>query len=88
MRIPDGVIGQEGVFVVEDNRARFAAVEKGIVGELLIEITSGLEEKIKRGLVIGKIKSIKKENNELWQITTIEPQYQKEDLIMVSVVLP
>lgn len=48
---------EEGVFVVEDGRARFAAVEKGIVGELLIEITSGLEEG--RTVVVGPYSALR-----------------------------
>lgn len=48
---------EEGVFVVEDNRARFVAVEKGIVGELLIEITSGLEEG--RTVVVGPYSALR-----------------------------
>ena len=34
---------REGVYVVEDNRTKFQPVEKGIMGDLLIEITSGLK---------------------------------------------
>ncbi|MBD3413603.1 MAG: efflux RND transporter periplasmic adaptor subunit [Candidatus Aminicenantes bacterium] len=35
---------EEGVFVIKDDRAQFRAVEKGIMGELKIEITSGLSQ--------------------------------------------
>jgi len=35
---------EEGVFVVEESRAKFHPVTKGITGELLIEISSGLTE--------------------------------------------
>jgi HlyD family secretion protein len=35
---------EEGVFVIQDNRAKFRPVKKGIMGELKIEIESGLEE--------------------------------------------
>jgi HlyD family secretion protein len=35
---------QEGVYIVEKNRAKFFPVEKGIMGEMMIEITAGLEE--------------------------------------------
>jgi HlyD family secretion protein len=34
----------EGVYVVQDSRVKFHSVEKGILGELKIEIKSGLEE--------------------------------------------
>jgi HlyD family secretion protein len=35
---------EEGVFIVQDEEARFRKVEKGIMGDLDIEIISGLEE--------------------------------------------
>ena len=35
---------EEGVYVVENNRVKFIPVEKGIMGEMMIEIISGLEE--------------------------------------------
>ncbi|HAM88354.1 MAG: Cell shape-determining protein MreC [Candidatus Falkowbacteria bacterium GW2011_GWC2_38_22] len=50
--------------------------------------TSGLEQPIPRGLVIGKVTEIQKENNDLWQTATIEPIQDLGDLIIVSVVLP
>jgi len=37
-------IQEEGVFVIKDDRAKFRPVEKGIMGELKIEIVSGVEE--------------------------------------------
>jgi len=48
-------------------------------------ITSGLEENIPRGLVVGKVSEINKENNELWQSATIEPLVDMNGLIIVSV---
>lgn len=35
---------EEGVYVVEDSRVKFSPVKKGIMGEMNIEIISGLEE--------------------------------------------
>jgi HlyD family secretion protein len=35
---------EEGVYVVENSRVKFYPVQKGIMGEMNIEITSGLEE--------------------------------------------
>ena len=35
---------EEGVFIVQESRVKFVPTEKGIMGELLIEITSGLDE--------------------------------------------
>lgn len=51
-------------------------------------ITSGLEENIPRGLVIGAVSKVNKENNELWQTATIEPMLDLESLTIVSVLLP
>lgn len=53
-----------------------------------IVITSGLEQAIPRGLVIGKVIDVKKENNELWQTAIVEPAAKLDDLIIVSVLLP
>jgi HlyD family secretion protein len=39
-----GDVQEEGVYIVQDSRVKFIPVEKGIMGELLIEIRSGLEE--------------------------------------------
>ncbi|MEA3450190.1 MAG: rod shape-determining protein MreC [Patescibacteria group bacterium] len=49
-------------------------------------ITSGLEEAIPRGLAIGKIIAISKENNELWQSAQIEPFFKVDDLLIVAVI--
>lgn len=53
-----------------------------------IVASSGLEQPIPRGLVIGKVTEIQKENNDLWQTATIEPIQDIDDLVIVSVVLP
>jgi len=52
-----------------------------------IIVTSGLEKDIPRGLVIGKVKEVNKENNELWQEATIEPMIDPDEIIIVSVLL-
>lgn len=51
-------------------------------------ITSGLEKNIPRGLVIGKVFQISKENNELWQEVSLEPFFQPGELFVVGIVLP
>lgn len=53
-----------------------------------VVITSGLEQAIPRGLVIGKITEIQKENNDLWQNATIESILDASDLIVAAVILP
>ncbi len=55
-------------------------------GDILI--TSGLEPTIPRSLVIGQVKEINKESNELWQNAIIESSVRPEDLIVVAVVFP
>jgi HlyD family secretion protein len=37
-------VEKEGIYLVENGRAKFVPIEKGIMGGLLIEITSGLKE--------------------------------------------
>lgn len=56
------------------------------VGDIVV--TSGLEQDIPRGLVVGKITSITKENNELWQNAVVEPMVDLDNLIMVSILVP
>lgn len=52
-----------------------------------VVVTSGLEENIPRGLIIGKVSQVKKDNNEIWQGVTIEPLVNLDELIIVSVIL-
>ena len=51
-------------------------------------ITSGLEQDIPKGLVIGSVSQVHKENNELWQNAIIEPLIDFNDMTIVSVLLP
>jgi len=51
-------------------------------------ITSGLEEAIPRGLVIGKVSEVNKENNELWQSAQLTPLMDTNNLLIVSVIKP
>jgi rod shape-determining protein MreC len=53
-----------------------------------VVVTSGLEQYIPRGLIIGKIIEVTKDNNELWQNAVIESTVDSEDLVIVSVLLP
>lgn len=50
--------------------------------------TSGLEQNIPRGLVIGRVAKVVKENNEVWQSATIEPQINLDSLSVISILLP
>lgn len=51
-------------------------------------VTSGLEQNIPRGLVIGKVTQVIKESNELWQSAVIEPLVDLDELVIVSILLP
>ncbi len=51
-------------------------------------MTSGLEQNIPRGLVIGKINQVIKESNELWQSAVVEPLINLDELTIVAVLLP
>lgn len=51
-------------------------------------ITSGLESLIPRGLVIGRVSEVNKENNELWQTATIETIADTDNLIIVAIIFP
>lgn len=48
---------EEGVYVVEEDRAKFFPVEKGIMGEMMIEITTGLEEG--QDIVVGPYSALR-----------------------------
>lgn len=56
------------------------------VGDIVT--TSGLEKDIPRGLVIGRVKEVRKESNELWQSAVIEPLVNPDDLLIISALLP
>jgi rod shape-determining protein MreC len=61
-------------------------LEKIKVGDTVI--TSGLGGNIPRGLVIGRVASVKNEGNEVWQEATIEPLIDLNRLTIVAVILP
>jgi HlyD family secretion protein len=54
---------EEGVYIVEESRVKFVPTQKGIMGELLIEIISGLEEG--QEVVVGPYSALRvlKENS-------------------------
>ncbi len=51
-------------------------------------ITSGLEDLIPRGLVIGRVTRVDKRSNEIWQSAVIEPAVPLSDLSILAVILP
>jgi rod shape-determining protein MreC len=56
------------------------------VGDLVV--SSGLEKDIPPGLIIGKVSSISKQSNDIWQVATIEPLYDLNNLDFLAVVIP
>jgi len=59
-----------------------------IIKEGDLVATSGLEQNIPSGLVIGRVIKVIKENNEIWQSAAIEPQINLDSLSIISVLLP
>jgi len=53
-----------------------------------IVISSGLEQAIPRGLVIGQVSEVVKESNELWQEAVVDSNVNFSELIIVTVLLP
>ncbi len=53
-----------------------------------IVVTSGLEQDIPRGLVIGEIAQINQDSNDIWQSAVIKSAADLDKLVIVSVLLP
>lgn len=92
-KITATVLGQEGTEGVTEGelgltiRMNFIPQSKVItLGDVVV--TSGLEQYIPRGLIIGQVIEVVKDNNELWQNAVIESMSSSEDLVTVSVILP
>jgi len=54
---------EEGVYIVQENRVKFTPVQKGIMGELKIEIISGLEEG--QEVVVGPYSALRQLKDEM-----------------------
>ena len=63
---------QEGVYVVKDNRVKFTPAEKGIMGELMIEIVSGLEEG--QQIVVGPYSALRQLKDDM----LIKPEIKRD----------
>lgn len=80
----NGIIeGELGLTMKMDFIPQTVKIEKGDS-----VITSGLEDNIPRGLIIGKVAEVRSESNEAWQSAVVEPLINPDDLIIVSVLLP
>jgi len=64
---------EEGIYVVEANRVHFVPVEKGILGELMIEIKSGVKEG--QAIVVGPFSSLRQLKDDM----LIKPEKKKEE---------
>jgi HlyD family secretion protein len=64
---------EEGVYVVENSRVKFFPVEKGIMGEMMIEIISGLEEG--QEIVVGPYSALRQLKDDM----LIKKEEKKEE---------
>jgi len=64
---------EEGVYVVENSRVKFFPVEKGIMGEMMIEIISGLEEG--QEIVVGPYSALRQLKDDM----LIKQEEKKEE---------
>jgi len=64
---------EEGVYVVENSRVKFYPVEKGIMGEMMIEIISGLEEG--QEIVVGPYSALRQLKDDM----LIKQEEKKEE---------
>lgn len=53
-----------------------------------IVITSGLNDEIPRGLVVGQVTQVSSESNDIWQSAVIDPLLNFNNLSVVSVIIP
>jgi HlyD family secretion protein len=64
---------EEGIYVVENSRAKFVPVKKGVMGNLMIEIASGLKEG--QEIISGPYDALR----QLKDGTLIKPEVKKEE---------
>lgn len=75
--------GKYGLSLQVDFIPRDVLVEKGD-----IVVTSGIEENIPLGLIVGKVERIEKNPNDLFIRTIIQPRISYDELNILSVILP
>jgi HlyD family secretion protein len=64
---------EEGVYIIQDSRAKFVPIQKGIMGELMIEITSGLKEG--QDVIVGPYSALRSLKDD----TLIKAEEKKEE---------
>lgn len=89
-RVAVGIQGQAGTVGVIQSDLRLALKVDFIPHDRKIEVgqmivTSGLEEHIPAGLVVGRISEVIKEGNELWQHALVEPVGNFDTLKVVGI---
>ena len=67
---------EEGLYIVEKSRAKFVTVKKGIMGELMIEIVSGLNEG--QEIVAGPYDALRQLKDGTLVKTEVKPPEQKK----------
>jgi len=65
---------EEGVYVVGNSRVKFCPVEKGIMGEMMIEIISGMEEG--KEIVVGPYSALRQLKDEI--LIKVEEKKEEE----------
>jgi len=92
-KLAASILGQEGTEGVTEGD-RGLTIKMGFIPQSKeikkddIVMTSGLEYLVPRGLAIGRVIEVEKNNNELWQNAVIEPVIDNDSLVIVSVLLP
>ena len=92
-RLAVSIQGEEGVAGIATGesgltvKVGFIPQTKNIAKDELV-VTSGLENDVPGGLVIGKVSQIDKASNELWQEAVVEPSADLDNLKIVSVIVP
>ncbi|MDP3899479.1 MAG: rod shape-determining protein MreC [bacterium] len=62
-------------------------LQQADIAENDLIITSGLEEAIPKGLLIGKVQELKRDANDLFQTAIVEPAINLNNISIVSVIL-
>lgn len=68
---------EEGVYVVENNRVKFYPVKKGIMGEMMIEIISGLEEG--QEIVVGPYSALRQLKDDMLVKPDVKEKEEEEE---------
>lgn len=92
-RLAISVQNEEGVAGVAQGEAGLTVKvdfipQTKVINEGQLVVTSGLENDVPGGLVIGKVSQLDKASNELWQQAVVEVSADLDNLKIVSVIVP